>query len=160
MECKTDLFIDIQGYNCSFGYIPKELAIYDGLRCSNYLFKSPFQQNMLSTVDIKMVSWAEEYHGIDWNAGNIELNEIDSILKHVLEIYQSPKIYVKGNEKIKYLKKFINEDIIYPIPIGEEPKLSRFKKIPECYFHKNVNPWHCALANVKLLYNYKDCYDV
>ena len=158
-ECETYLFIDIQGYNCTFGYVPKELAIYDGIRCSNYLFKSPFKKNMLSTDDKKLVNWAEEYHGLKWEYGYIELNEIGDILKNVLETYKSPKIFVKGNEKTHFLKKFLDEDYIYAIPVALEPKLSKFKKIPECYFHNDVNPWHCALANVKLLYNYRHCYE-
>lgn len=152
------IFIDIQGFNCSFGYIPKELAIYDGIRCSNYLFKPPFRKNILSIDDKKVVNWAEEYHGIDWESGYIELTKINDILQTILKNYQSPKVYVKGNEKINFLKKILAECCISSIPIGQEPKLSRFKKIPECYFHKNINPWHCALANVKLLYNYKNCY--
>ena len=158
-EHKKNIFIDIQGYNCSFGYIPKELALYDGIRCSNYLFKSPFKKNMLSADDNKIVNWSQEYHGLEWDFGSIELNEIDSILKHALKDYESFRIYVKGNEKANFLKKFLDEDCICTIPISREPKLSKFKKIPKCYFHKNINAWHCALANVKLLYNYKNCYE-
>ena len=156
---ETNVFIDMQGFNCSFGYFPKELSIYDGIRCSNYLFKPPFKRSMLSAEDLKVVTWTEEYHGMEWDSGYIELNEIDEILKNIYEFYKNPKIYVKGNEKTNFLKKFLDEDCIYAIPIGRDPKLSKFKKIPECYFHKNVNPWHCALANVKLLYNYKNCYE-
>ena len=156
---REDIFVDIQGYNCSYGYIPKEIAFYDGICCSNYLFKAPFNKNMLSPEDKKIVQWSEEYHGLEWEMGNIEFNEIDVILKHVLGFYSSPKIHVKGIEKGNILRKFLQEDYINNIPINREPKLSKFKKIPGCYFHKNINPWHCALTNVKLMYNYKFFYE-
>lgn len=154
---ETDIFIDLQGYNCSFGYMLKELAIYDGTRSSNYLFKPPFNKQMLSIRDEKVVNWSENYHGLEWNSGYTDLNEIEDILKHVLRNYISPKIYVKGLEKSKFLKRFLEIDCVYNIPNEREPILSKFKKIPECYFHKDINPWHCALANAKLLYNYRNC---
>ena len=155
VDAGLDIFVDIQGFKCSFGYILKELAIYDGVRMSNFLFKPPFNRNMLSDKDKKVVSWAEGYHGMEWDSGNIDLNEINGILK-ILE--SSPTIYVKGYEKAKVLEKFLDQEKIYNIPIDFEPKLSKFKKIPECFFHKNVTLYHCALSNVKLLYDYKNCY--
>ncbi len=158
-ENPTQIFLDIQGYYCSFGYIPKELAIYDGVRCSNFLFKSPFRRNTLSPADLKVVNWAEQYHGLDWESGNIDLNEIEDIVRNIHKSLKNPKIYVKGNEKKKFLSRIVNEEFIFMIPNECEPKLSKFKKIPECYFHKDIQPWHCALANVKLLFNYKHCYN-
>ena len=120
-ECTSDIFIDIQGFNCSFGYIPKEMAIYDGIRLSNFLFKPPFKRSMLSAVDEKIVTWSEDYHGLEWDFGNIELGEIDKILKKVCFSFNKPNIFVKGVEKLKFLKTVFDSESI--------PKLSRFKKI-------------------------------
>lgn len=157
-EPRSDIFVDIQGFQCSFAFFPKEMAIFDGNRIANYLFKAPFNKNMLSVDELKTVTYAENYHGLKWESGNLELCEINRIFKHVLELYQTPRIYVKGTQKANFLKKFLSEKIVINIPCDREPKLSTFKKIPECFFHKSVQAWHCAASNVKILYNYKDCH--
>jgi hypothetical protein len=158
VEVTSEIFIDIQGYNCSFGFIPKELAIYDGIRLSNYLFKPPFKRSMLSDVDEKIVTWSEEYHGLEWESGCMNLCEIDDIIKNVYNLFNKPKIFVKGVEKTKFIKGILNAESIVSIPVASDPKISKFRRIPECYFHKTVDAWHCAVANVKLLYSYKSCY--
>ena len=119
MNKDTYIFIDIQGFNYSFGYIPKELAIYDGIRSANFLFKPPFDKKVLPDDDMKMVSWAEEYHGLEWDFGNIDLNEINGILNKVHNDFKKPIFFLKGNEKAKFLKKYVDEGSIYAILLVE-----------------------------------------
>lgn len=158
VEHALETFIDIQGYNCSFGFIPKEMAIYDGVRISNFLFKPPFKRNMLTEADLKIIKWSEEYHGLDWDLGNINLNEIEKIITNMYISFNKPKIFVKGNQKTRFLKQILGDECIVSIPTASEPKLSKFKKSPECYFHKPGQAYHCASTNVKLLHFYKNNY--
>lgn len=64
---------------------------------------------------------------------------------------------IKGDIKTNCLKKILNSDNIFNIPLKTEPKLSKYKKIVECFNHKDFNVWHCACNNVYLLYNFRHC---
>ena len=116
-ECNSYIFIDVQGYCLSFGYIPKEIAIFDGIRLANFLFKPPFKRNLLSTQDDKIVAWSEEYHGLDWDSGYTDLNEVNGIIENIFFHFNKPKVYVKGVEKTKFLKKILGDESIIGIPI-------------------------------------------
>ncbi|KAL1488089.1 hypothetical protein ABEB36_015457 [Hypothenemus hampei] len=148
------------GYTCSFGYVVKELAIFDGLRCTAFLFQPPFSKALLSDPDKNIVKWAEDhYHGLEWESGYVSLNELEPILMNLKKFYNNPKIFIKGMKKFEVLKEFLSETKIHFIPNESEPMLSKYKSVPECYFHKSVNSWQCAIKNVKLLFNFKYHYE-
>ena len=69
------------------------------------IYLNHFSKKMLSIDDKKVVNWSEEYHGNDWESGYMELTKINDILQTILKNYQSSKVYVKGTEKINFLKK-------------------------------------------------------
>ena len=150
--------LDIQGYPCSSGFIPKELAVYDGERFSTFLFKPPYSKSFLKEEDLKIVTYLEtQYHGLLWESGFIDLNNFENILTSIRLMYDNPKFMVKGDSKANALKRIFSSDLIFRIPLKTEPKLSKFKKQLECYHHKDFNVWHCACNNVKLLYNFRYC---
>ncbi|KAL1487681.1 hypothetical protein ABEB36_015658 [Hypothenemus hampei] len=125
MVQNESIFLDIQGYTCSFGYVVKEIAIFDGLRSAVFLFQPPFSRALLSDSDKKIVQWAEDhYHGLEWESGYISLNELEPILMHVLKFYNNPKIFLKGTKKFEVLKEFLSETRIHLIPNESEPMLS------------------------------------
>lgn len=148
--------IDIQGYPCLGSFIPKELAIYDGVRFCSVLFKPPYCKQLLKEEDLKIVAYLEsQYHGLLWDTGFIDLNEFQNVLLDMLKLYTNPKILIKGDLKYNLIKKFVDPISIIKIPLKSDPKLSKFKKQPKCCNHRSFGVWHCALNNAKLVHNFR-----
>ena len=121
--------IDIQGFSFSSGFIPKELAIYDGQRFCTFLFKPPYQKKFLKEEELKVVNYLEnEYHGLLWDSGFIELNTFEDIFTSIRLFYENPKFIVKGDLKANVLNQIFPSNLIHKIPLKTEPKLGKFKK--------------------------------
>ena len=104
--------VDVRGFKTTMNdFVVKELAIVpleDDPTPSVFLFKPPYAGEKLLYKNKCENRWLEEnFHGIMWRAGSILYEEISSTLSSVLLFAE--KIYVKGLEKSKWLKKFFSD---------------------------------------------------
>ena len=109
LSSKMKYIVDVQGFKTTLNeFVVKGLAVvsleYDPTP-SVFLFKLPYAWDKLLYKNKCENRWLEEnFHGIMWRAGSILYEEISSTLSSVL--FFAEKIYVKGLEKSKWLKKF------------------------------------------------------
>lgn len=138
--------IDVQGFKVENNrFIVKEFAAYNGKQISHYVFKPPFNMDLLPPHLHKQVVWlTENHHSIKWSNGFIPLYKFPNILQHIAD--RSDRIYVKGKEKADYIRKYSSRQVI---ELEEQPTL-KFAE-PLCFFHTK-NPCICALSNVFYLY--------
>lgn len=142
-----NLILDLQGFKTSDKiFTPKELAAYDGSVVSHYIFKAPFPFAVLPHHLQQQAVWLmENHHCIDWNEGFTPAYQFPRILRRLVR--DAKVIYVKGREKVTYLKKYTATPII---EIEEQPALSPTQ--PSCMYHSKTL-CYCALSNVHTLYN-------
>lgn len=141
------IVLDLQGFKIEKDkFIPKELAAFDGKRICHYVFKAPFEINLLSPSLIKQAEWLmKNHHCILWNQGFTPLYKFSEIVKNLVQ--KVDVVYVKGEEKSKYLKKYSTK------PIINLEEASRIQpKEAKCFYHSNLI-CICALTNVYELYN-------
>jgi hypothetical protein len=147
----SDCVVDIQSFKISnkkgeIRWAVKELGIYNGKISYHYIFKPPFPFHQLSTELQKEANWVMNFHhGIPWDDGYVSLEDFPKILEGATKT--AGIIFVKGNQKAEFLKKYINKPIM---ELPEQPKLK--PTIPECWNHK-LDSCACALANAYKLYN-------
>ncbi|KAK9720156.1 hypothetical protein QE152_g22239 [Popillia japonica] len=147
---KRFLVIDIQGFNVP-EFIAKELSITDGSHSIHLLFKPPIPFLKLEEKIRKNVKWLEKnFHGLRYSCGHVELNLLPSILKRICPLYDA--IYVKGHQKLEYLKKYLpSSNIINLEHYANAPVLN--KRNVSCFYH-TVYKSSCTVSNVDMLYNY------
>lgn len=155
MECA---YIDVQGFkDNSNKFILKEIAVLTRNSSFHDVIKSPFSINRLNDVHKREVNWlTKNYHGIKWNDGKITINELRKIIKPMLH---QKTIYVKGEEKIDWIRFILNDktksiDIVNLECIGCSVKLHKFKQLKDslrnlCNIHSSQ--YNCALKNVLIL---------
>lgn len=141
------LILDLQGFKDEKNkFIPKELAAYDGEKIIHYVFKQPFPLNFLSPECHKQAVWLmKNHHCINWNLGFTPLHYFSTIIKQVTK--NAEFVYVKGVEKAKYIKKYVDNAVI---ELDEEPPL--FLSKPKCFYHSKPEAM-CALSNVINMYD-------
>lgn len=117
--------VDIQGFVLDKEFHPKELTIHDGNQTNHYLFKPPTSFNSLSDSDKKQVRFTERsIHGIHYSSGYIEYSAVSDIIKD--NLLSANIIYVRGHQKIDYLRKKLFEVIgfsgaaVYPYVVNVE----------------------------------------
>lgn len=154
-----EYIVDFQSFKLSSNeFAIKELAI---LKLGSqekpivFVFKPPcswFDLPIKCRVENK---WLERnYISMSWDSGDISYNQVENILKITLS--KADKIFVKGLQKIQWLKKYLNniKDIE---AITKCPSLRTLKKwyLPNnlCKYHEN-SKMACALYNVLLLEKY------
>lgn len=127
-------------------YIVKELAAYDGERICHYLFKPPFSFDLLETDLQREAEWLiKNYHAIQWDSGFTPVHQFPHIMQELN--CKAERLYVKGKEKVEYVKKYVSKPIF---ELEEQPRLK--KGLPRCIYHVN-NYCMCALTNVFFLYD-------
>lgn len=141
-------FVDVQGFkndkNC---FIIKEFAIATPKCTQVYLLKSPQLFSNLSKEEKRHVKWIERNRGIFWSDGY--LNLID--FKHMITpLLREKTIYVKGVEKVKWIKDLCESSVIINIENNGCPKLSELiekycedKLLFKCIYHDKC----CSLIN-------------
>lgn len=142
------VIVDVQGFKISEKTLsPKELAAYDGNTLSHYIFRAPFPFETLPQHFQKQANWlVNNHHCINWDEGFTPVFLFPKIVERLLR--DADVVYVKGNEKAKFLRNYTSKHII---EIEEQPALSAAK--PSCMYHlKSV--CHCALSNVYHLYEH------
>jgi len=100
-------YCDLQGFFVEGEFIIKEFAL---LGCDgdthHFIFKQPFPINTLTKKDKKTVAWLQTYHGFSWNSGTIPYNMVWNLLNLSLGSYYT--IYVKGEQKVGWLQKYVS----------------------------------------------------
>lgn len=148
-------FVDMQGFKIKSNvFIVKEIAVLTKNTSFHDVIKSPFSYKNLSVKDKKQTNWLmRNYHGINWCAGSITLEKLRDILRQILK--DEKNIYVKGEEKIKWLLsildcKKISLNIINIENIGCKMRLNKNKqkKLRADLCEKHADHFHCALKNV------------
>lgn len=142
------VIVDVQGFKTSGKeFTPKELAAYDGMTISHYIFKAPFSFATLPHHLQQQATWVmHNHHCIHWNEGHTPVFLFAKIFQRIVR--DVDVIYVKGTEKTQFLKTYTNKHII---EIEEHPALTPSK--PACIYHmKSI--CFCALSNVYHLYQH------
>lgn len=141
------LVLDVQGFKAENNrFIPKELAMYDGSKIAHFVFKQPFDLHQLPPHLIKEANWLmTNHHCIPWYQGYTSINKFDDIIKELTENVE--KVYVKGKEKCKYIRKHCLKHVI---ELDESLVLQ--KEEPKCWCHSKSSGI-CAVTNVYILYN-------
>lgn len=152
MECA---FVDMQGFvlnNSSFSV--KEICIFTKNIKFHEFVKPPFPFNELLSLQQKQAEWLEEnYHGLNWNAGYITVQELKNTISPIV---RGNVLLVKGCEKVKWLKDILDDENIICINMEDlecDLKLSGLQmegQIP-CSKHKHVQHSHCARNNAAML---------
>lgn len=100
--------VDLQGFKDDWNnFIVKELSfLTQNIKFSDVI-KSPYEFDKLSSRSQKVARWLiDNYHGVDWNDGYISVTELR---KTILPILKNKIIYVKGEEKIHWLRDILDE---------------------------------------------------
>lgn len=163
------VFVDFQGFKDNFNrFIVKEFATATKNSKFHDLIKSPHSITILDEEHQKQAKWlTENYHGLNWNSGNICLSELRNTVQ---PIFMNKIVYVKGEEKIKWFKNMLKfeEDDSYTVvnveSIGCQINLNKknaetnhlWKKYHACnkhsiYKNKQNPKCHCAMENVLIL---------
>lgn len=130
----------------------KELAVLKhGSTIPNlYHFKPPYPREEL---DAKRV-WQETFcykkiNGLQWCSGNIDYNQ----LSRILSMYKNYTVYVKGDQKLIFLQKYIHQANI--IDLVDIPNLKSLKQFETyCEIHKKSPVVRCAVQNCVNVYLY------
>lgn len=155
-------FVDFQGFkDNSNRFIVKEFALITKNIKFHDIIKSPAAIT-LDEGHQKQAKWLREnYHGIDWDSGNICLTELRKTIHPLLT---NKVVYLKGAEKVKWYQHIIgpnntNNQIINMESIGCTINLNE-TDIRNKYFACNNHPYlknkknpkcHCAIENVLIL---------
>lgn len=143
---------DVQGFKANGNtFIFKEVAIIplstDEL--SVFLFKPPHNFAELSPFHKNENRWLEQhYHRLRWIRGDLNYDELECTLKHVLT--HAELVYVKGVEKIRWVRKYTTAEIIDLGLLGC-PALRNLTRIPACAHHSFNIYSECAVSNVLAL---------
>lgn len=142
-----NIVIDIQGFKIENNkFIAKELAAYDGQHISHYIFKQPFEINLLPPDLHRQATWlTKNHHCIPWNEGFTPLHKFSDIIKTITN--KGSSVFVKGKEKADTIRKYSSTPVF---ELEEQPALQPSES--RCFFHTK-NYCICALSNVFYLYN-------
>lgn len=148
-----NVIVDVQGFkNEENKFIVKEIAILSKTCSTNLLIKPPYPFYNLTTKERLQVSWIERNLGILWNEGFIPFNMLKL---NVMDFFRNKHVYTKGVEKVKWLKKLLDNNNVYNLEDLNCPKFETLynlypENIQTCIYHKKI----CALKNVLCLYKW------
>lgn len=100
--------VDLQGFKDDFNnFIVKELCFLTQNIKFTDTIKCPYEFDSLSQRSQSITRWLiNNYHGIQWDSGYISIKELRAA---ILPILKNKIIYVKGEEKVEWLRKILNE---------------------------------------------------
>lgn len=138
------IFVDLQGFkNSKNEFIIKELAIATKDWTQVFIVKPPYAYSTLTKEEKKQVNWLERNRGILWSEGFIDNREFKRLIQLYLE---NKNIFVKGCEKVKWVKKICENCNI--VDLGEKgcPNLSMLQeKYKNCELNCISHKKQCAL---------------
>lgn len=138
--------IDFQGFQLApHSFVVKEFAFYDVQYDfhGRWSFQPPHSWEKLSSRKQKTYEWViRNVHGMSWESGDLPYGLFRRIMMFLFASYHT--IYVKGLEKVKFLQKFSQSNII-DLNDMKCPKIQNLR-IPavKCPFH-NPQSHYCAL---------------
>ncbi|XP_043466590.1 uncharacterized protein LOC122501309 [Leptopilina heterotoma] len=148
--------VDIQCFKRPYNeFVIKELAILPLQQDAHplvYLFEPPYAWSRLPARYKCENRWlTNNYHGIDWAAGDVSYEKLQPIIKEVL--IGTPTIYVKGLEKQKWLEKYTSN--VFNLDDFKCPSLKSFsvESSSTCTNHTRSFS-NCAVKNVCNLRNW------
>lgn len=142
------LAVDVQGFmTADKTFTPKEVAAYDGIRSSHFVFKAPFPFTLLPQHLQQQATWLmSNHHCIPWSEGFTPVHMFPQILDRLLQDVEV--VYVKGREKSDFIRKHTNKQVL---EIDEQPALNAMQA--SCIHHSR-SVCYCALSNVYQLYKF------
>lgn len=142
----TFVVLDVQGFKISEKrFVPKELAIYDGVHVSHYVFKPPFPFHHLPEKFKSQAVWlTTNHHCLNWSEGFTPHFLFPQILQRLTQ--DVDHVYVKGCEKAAFIRNSTSKPVI---EFDEQPSLRPMN--PACFYHNKLSAI-CALSNVYHLY--------
>lgn len=146
---KSFIIIDFQWYRYNtHSIVPKELATCDSdFKRTHFVFKPVLSFASLKEEDKSVARYVyNSHHGLGWDEGYICVSQFDVIIKRLCA--NVDVVYVKGKEKLEFLKSILNKRIVDLI---DADKI--IKEEPSCSFHVG-NDVVCALTNVERLHKY------
>lgn len=149
--------VDVQGFKTeSNEFIVKEMAIACGNQIMILLIKPPFPFYNLTKKEKSQVNWIERNRKIFWKEGFIPYLKL---LQYIEPYLKDKNIYVKGCEKVSWLRNIVKHDNVYNLEDKNCPSLQKLfddygksSDIFNCVYHSNV----CALKNVTCLKKWID----
>lgn len=148
-----ELIIDVQGFQ-SDGFIVKELAAtyMEEDHKEVLLFKAPFPWNSLLQQNKTTCNWlTRNYHGIEWEDGEIDYDQIKEELVDI--VARATVVYIKGLQKLNWIQEFIGKNLIIInvedmgcAALHKLTATSNLKNI--CNNHHRTRNYNCALKNV------------
>lgn len=154
--------VDLQGFKTDFNeFIVKEIAVQCDKHVMVMLFMPPYPFNNLTSTEKKQVRWIERNRNVIWEDGFIPYSLHKPYIK---ELLSKNIIYVKGLEKVKWLRDILDENnknnkhrCIYNLDDFKCPSLIslhlEFKScldVYQCMYHSNI----CALKNVNCIHKW------
>lgn len=143
--------VDIQGFKRETNeFIIKEIAILYNKTLQVFLIKPPFPFEKLTKQEKKQVSWIERNRKIHWREGFVPYSNYRNL---VIDILRDKHIYVKGSEKVLWLKHVLensNCNIFNLEDKGCSSLISLYDQykysqdLYNCIYHDSI----CALKNV------------
>lgn len=151
--------LDVQGFLLP-EFTAKELSITNGQQVAHYLFKCPKKFCDLQSTDRKTCVYLQNWiHGIRFDDGVTNYNEISSILNDHIVKTNVDRIYVRGLNKYNWLMDELRKldaatrIVVINLETNENcPNLE--KDVPMCMFHNSDKKYMCSMRNVYNLYAY------
>lgn len=134
----------------------KELAFMGGASVvpTYYLFRPPFGTKELDKeIQDKNLYCKAAVHGINWNDGVIDYCSVGNILSPLNEFEY---IFVVGFEKKKFLRKYLQTNIISIEMYAGLHNLPNY--FTNCPFHRDLQ-FKCALNNLFKIFIFMEKYD-
>lgn len=153
------IIIDIQGFTISGKFIPKVLAIKTANNeCQSWTFKPPQPYHSLTFENRRTVRYVEDHIlGLRYSSGDVDLAELDEILKFNLAETTNCKIYVRGYQKYDFLYHKLFNEFGYSTEKFHLMNLERTNDAPNLkQSHECCSNYckRCATCNVKYIYNW------
>lgn len=153
------VFVDLQGFKSNSNhFIAKEVAVvFNSKEHINFIIKPPFDFQYLSPKKQKEANWlTNNYHHLKWSDGSVSYR---STVKFLRTNISHAKIYVKGEEKRKWLELMLKREIFNIENVGCINFNQLDMKCPEYLFCIYHNYGVCALRNARLLAKEITCLD-
>lgn len=145
----NSIIVDLQGFkNQNNEFILKELVIGTQEHTQIFLVKPPYPFSFLTLEERKQVWWIERNRGYRWSEGYIDYREFQRLIKPYLA---QRTIYVKGEEKVKWVQELCDHKDVFDITCKGIPNLNTLASLYckdmfsfNCFTHMK----YCALKNV------------
>lgn len=117
----------MQFFNTKDEYIPKELAVFDGLWTCHCVFSAPYAFSQLEPKYQRQAEWLmETHHTIRWGTGYGPLQQLQVIMKQ----FENYTVFVKGRDKTQFIQKYLN-GLVKEIEEEKQPAIGT--SMPSCF---------------------------